>query len=266
MVSAVNREVLVNQQTFDAPTIPLDVLSHIFAIVCNQSPENYHSVSLVCRDWRLITLSVPFRLALQELIEDHIWGGKDYKKYLVGECASELPIPLGFLLNFEVGKTFLTYAPTSLKFTQANGEIVEEPVQLRNVEKWASNPSQGEGKAVIWGHTMKDHLSEEPAVNRPHWIYLLLNGSSYYQKTAKSLTHFPPADKVSLTDLSLSLLMNRIKTGKEPFRFDDVHIGFSAILTEKSLAVGFAPEGLVVNEYCDEFYPIFTSTQARCSY
>lgn len=255
---------LLNQPTVLEPEL-LPHFINTLAPLCIQSPKTFHSISLVCKEWRQIALSEPFRQALQQLIEAHIFGKKAYEEYFGGDCGPELPIPLGFLLNFKVGKTYLIFAPKSLKFTQANGEIVEEPVTLENVDKWVRHPIQGSGKGV-YPYSMKNYLSKEPAVNDPHWIYFELEESYFSQIKSESLPHFPPLTKMSLTDLTLSLLMYRIKTGKEPFLFDADNIGFSGILPDRGLVVGFDPKGLVVTNYCDEFYPIFIGIHARTYY
>jgi hypothetical protein len=259
-----NHEGFINQQTVLEPG-PLMHFINTLAPLCVQSPKTFHSISLVCKEWRQIALSEPFRRVLQQLIEAHIFGKKAYQEYFGGDCGPELPIPLGFLLNFKVGKTILTCAPKSLKFTQANGEIAEEPVTLENVDKWVRHPIRGSGKGV-YPYSMKNYLSKEPAVNDPHWIYFELQENYSSQMKAVSLHHFPPLTRMSLTDLTLSLLMYRIKTGKEPYLFDSVNIGFSGILPDRGLVVGFDTEGLIVTNYCDEFNPIFIGDHARTYY
>ncbi|MFV0339894.1 MAG: hypothetical protein ACK5MA_04570 [Parachlamydiaceae bacterium] len=253
---------LLNQQRVLEPG-PRVGFIHALAPLCVQSPKTFHSISLVCKAWRQVALSEPFRRLLQELLAPHFVGKSDYQHYFKGDCGPELPIPLGFLINFEEGRTFLTFAPKSLRFTQASGETVEEPTSLDNVGKWAKSPVQGEGKDVIYCRPMMYDLSNEPAIDHSHWIFHEKFPSS---RETTSPAHFPPLSSMSLTDLTLSLLMHRIKTGIELFRFDECNVGTSATLYGRSLALGFDPDGLIVFEYCDQFYPIYAGAHARCSY
>lgn len=192
----------------------LNLLTHIFVFACQGSPKDFQSITLVSKNWKEIARGDAFYKELHLRIAPEIFVRADFIKCIGGDPGEEFPIPLEYLVKFRSGHTLLTFAPKSLKFTQADGTVVEEARTLLNMGKWASNAKSGYQIGYHPNSYPKAFLEDRP-IEENHWSFIEIDliemGKDFatQQKAVKDRGE----DLAGLIDLTLALLTTYLKTG-----------------------------------------------------
>lgn len=187
-------------------------LAHIFAFVCQEAPQDFQSMTLVCKNWKIAGHA--YYRELHQRIAPAVFGRADFIKYIGGDSGDEFPIPLKYLVRFKSGRTLLTLVPKHVQFIQPDGTVVKEPCTLQNMGRWALN-AKGNYRMGYRQNSWKDAILEKREIEEAHWSFVDLaqieRGKSFSDQQNGLWSR--GEELAGLSDLCFSLLMAYVKTG-----------------------------------------------------